>query len=138
MTNPAPFPQADVPPTHAQQLGHLGERVAVRWLTERGWRILQLRYRSGHRDVDVIAERRGTVAFVEVKARSGVSFGDPIEAVNWFKKKQLVKSASCWISLHGRPGERYRFDVIGVWISRGRVRVRHVENAFELPAVLGR
>ena len=115
-----------------QVFGVAGERVAERWLRRQGWRVLQRRYRSGHRDIDLIAEREGLVAFVEVKARSGLNFGDPIEAVNWRKRNELVRSATVWIDRNGRPGEQYRFDVIGVLIQGERVRVRHVANAFAL------
>jgi putative endonuclease len=78
----------------------------------------------------LVAERAGTVAFVEVKARSGGWYGGPVEAVNWKKRRELVRSASVWIDRHGRHGESYRFDVIGVIVEGGCVRVRHVENAF--------
>ncbi len=115
-----------------QVFGLAGERVAERWLRQRGWKVLQRRFRSGHRDIDLIAERNGLVAFVEVKARSGEGFGDPVEAVNWRKKNELVRSASVWIDRNGRPGEQYRFDVIGVLIQGERVRVRHVANAFSM------
>jgi putative endonuclease len=114
------------------RFGLEGERVAERWLRARGWRVLQRRYRSGHRDIDLIAERDGLVAFVEVKARTGSDFGDPVEAVNWRKRNELVRSATTWIVRHGRPGETYRFDVIGVLVAGRRVRIRHVENAFLL------
>jgi putative endonuclease len=112
--------------------GLAGERVAERWLQRRGWRVLQRRYRSGHRDIDLVAQQDSLVAFVEVKARTGDSFGDPVEAVNWKKRNELVRSAWTWIDRHGRAGESYRFDVIGVLVTGGRVRVRHVENAFML------
>ena len=112
------------------EFGLRGERVAERWLLTRGWRVLQRRYRSGHRDIDLIAKRDELVAFVEVKARSGNEFGGPVAAVNWKKQNELVRSASTWIDRHGRAGEVYRFDVIGVLVSGARVRVRHVENAF--------
>lgn len=118
--------------TERQELGLEGEAVAERWLRRRGWRVLQRRYRSGHRDIDLIAEREGTVAFVEVKARRGEAFGDPVQAVNWKKQRELARSACIWIDRHGRSGDHYRFDVIGVLMDRGRVRVRHVENAFFL------
>mgnify|MGYP001810171802 CR=1 FL=1 len=121
-------------PTPAMLLGIRGERIAERFLKERGWRTMQRRFRSGHRDVDLIMERRGIVAFVEVKTRTGVSFGSPVEAVHWYKQRQLVKSAQVWISRHGRLDDAYRFDVVGVWISGERVRVRHVESAFTLPS----
>lgn len=121
-------------PTPAMLLGLRGERIAERFLKERGWRTMQRRFRSGHRDIDLVMERRGIVAFVEVKTRSGVSFGSPVEAVQWYKQRQLVKSAHVWISRHGREDDAYRFDVVGVWICGERVRVRHVESAFMLPS----
>ncbi len=96
--------------------------------------MLQRRYRAGHRDIDLIAERDGLVAFVEVKARSGEAFGDPVAAVNWRKQNELVRSATVWIDRNGKHGEQYRFDVIGVLIEGQRVRVRHVVDAFRLSA----
>jgi putative endonuclease len=113
-----------------QVFGEFGERVAERWLRHKGWRVLQRRFRNGHRDIDLVAERDGTVAFVEVKARRGSDFGDPVEAVHWRKQRELWRSASIWIERHGRPDESYRFDVIGVLVRGERILVRHVENAF--------
>jgi putative endonuclease len=115
-----------------QEFGELGERIAERWLRRNGWRVVQRRFRSGHRDIDLIVERGDTVAFVEVKARRGAAFGDPVEAVNWSKQKELARSASVWIDRHGRPSDSYRFDVVGVLVEGERVRVRHVPNAFAL------
>ncbi len=114
--------------------GVLGERLAERWLQRAGWRVLQRRYRSGHRDIDLIVERSGLIAFVEVKARRGADFGDPVEAVHWRKQRELARSARDWIGRHGRAGESYRFDVVGVLVEGERVRVRHVTNAFQLAA----
>ena len=116
-----------------QALGETGERIAERWLRRRGWRILHRRFRSGHRDIDLVAERDGTVAFVEVKARRGAGFGGPVGAVNWRKRRELTRSALVWIDRHGRAPECYRFDVIGVLVEGTRVRIRHVEDAFSLP-----
>jgi putative endonuclease len=115
-----------------QAFGELGERIAERWLKRQGWRIVQRRFRSGHRDIDLVVEREGTVAFVEVKARRGCLFGDPVEAVNWSKQRDLARSASVWIDRHGRPSESYRFDVVGILVDGDRVRVRHVPNAFSV------
>ena len=115
-----------------QDFGELGERIAERWLRRKGWRVVQRRFRAGHRDIDLVVERDDLVVFVEVKARRGAEFGDPVEAVNWNKQRQLVRSASVWIDRHGRPSESYRFDVVGVLIEGERVRVRHVTNAFSL------
>jgi putative endonuclease len=115
-----------------QALGELGERIAERWLRARGWRILARRFRSGHRDLDLVAVHDGVVAFVEVKARRGAGFGDPVAAVHWRKQRELARSALVWVDRHGSPRLTYRFDVIGVLVDGPRVRVRHVENAFAL------
>jgi putative endonuclease len=115
-----------------QAFGELGERIAERWLVRRGWRLVQRRFRSGHRDIDLVVERDGTIAFVEVKARKGVEFGGPVQAVDHRKRRQLERSAMVWIDRHGREAESYRFDVVGVLLSGATVRVCHVENAFGL------
>ncbi len=118
-----------------QAFGELGERIAERWLARQGWRVVHRRYRFGHRDIDLVVERDGVVAFVEVKARSSERFGDPIEAVNWRKRIELERSALSWISRHGRSDESYRFDVVGILVQGRRVRVRHVANAFSIRSV---
>ena len=94
--------------------------------------MVQRRFRFGHRDIDLVVERDGTVAFVEVKARKGAEFGGPVSAVNFRKRKQLERSAMVWIDRHGRETESYRFDVVGVLLHGAEVRVCHVENAFGL------
>ena len=117
-----------------QAFGEIGERLAERWLRRKGWRIVQRRFRNGHRDIDLVVERDGLIAFVEVKARKGAAFGLPVEAVNWRKQRELTRSAHVWIERHGRPDDSYRFDVIGVLVEGPMVKIRHVENAFSLHA----
>jgi putative endonuclease len=113
-------------------LGELGERIAARWLERSGWRIVARRFRSGRRDIDLVAQRDDLIAFVEVKARSGDEFGDPVEAVNHRKQRELTKSAQTWIDRHGRAGESYRFDVVGVLLKERRAFIRHVPSAFAM------
>jgi putative endonuclease len=120
-------------------MGVRGERVAERWLHAHGWEIAERRFRSGHRDIDLVATRREshgpgrTVAFVEVKTRKIDSFGGPLGAVGWRKQRELVRSAKVWISRHQQPADTFRFDVIGVILEPQKVRVAHIENAFLLP-----
>jgi putative endonuclease len=117
-----------------QALGALGERIAARWMERQGWRIVARRFRSGHRDLDLVACRGGAVAFVEVKARRSGEVADPTAAVGWRKRRELVRSAQVWIDRHGPPSASYRFDVVAVLLGPGRrVRVRHLEDAFMVP-----
>ena len=112
--------------------GELGERIAARWLERSGWRIIARRFRSGRRDIDLVVQRDDLIAFVEVKARSGDDFGDPVEAVNHRKQRELTKSAQTWIDRHGRAGESYRFDVVGVLLKERRAFIRHIPGAFSM------
>jgi putative endonuclease len=120
-----------------QAMGERGERVAAKWLAVHGWEIAERRFRNGHRDIDLVATRREadlgrTVAFVEVKTRKANTFGGPIGAVHWRKQRELSRSAKVWMSRFQRPGDTFRFDVIGVILGAGNVRVQHIENAFLL------
>jgi len=122
-----------------QAMGVKGERVAARWLMVHGWSIAEHRFRNGHRDIDLVATRderdaSRTVAFVEVKTRATNSFGGPIAQVSWRKQRELSRSAKVWMSRFQRPGDTFRFDVIGVILSTKHVKVHHVENAFVLPS----
>lgn len=122
-----------------QSLGVLGERVAARWFAAHGYAVLARRFRSGHRDLDLVVARDGVVAFVEVKARGGLEFGGPLAAVHWRKQRELVRSAQVWVARYGQAGQAYRFDVFGVVVGRlpggtCQVRVCHLTNAFQVPA----
>jgi putative endonuclease len=121
-----------------QVLGERGERVAERFLAAKGWQILDRRYRSGHRDIDLIVEVPGasaserTVAFVEVKSRISANFGGPLGAVHWRKQRELVKAARDWMGRFHRVGNSYRFDVVGVVFGSPEPEVVHIENAFSV------
>jgi len=117
-----------------QTMGLRGERVAEKWLRVHGWEIAERRFKNGHRDIDLVATRADptgrSVAFVEVKTRASTDFGGPVSAVNWRKQRELARSAKVWISRFQKPGDTFRFDVIGVILGTENVRVQHVENAF--------
>ena len=117
-----------------QKMGIKGERVAEKWLSVHGWEIAERRFRNGRRDIDLVATRAEsvgrTVAFVEVKTRASADFGGPVSAVNWRKQRELSRSAKVWMSRFEKPGDTFRFDVIGVILGGEKARVQHVENAF--------
>lgn len=123
------------------RLGIQGEGIAANWLEEKGWTILSRRFVSGHRDIDLVGAcysnglvgTRRTVAFIEVKTRKNDGFGGPLAAVNWKKQRELRRSANIWIDRLGKPGDEYRFDVIGILMGANRVQVQHIENAIFVP-----
>ena len=119
-----------------QILGERGERIAEGFLVKKGGHILERRFRSGHRDIDLVAEwvkENGAdrmVAFVEVKTRVSPDYGGPLGAVHWRKQRELVKAARDWMARFHRSGDAYRFDVVGVVFGPAEPEVVHIENAF--------
>ena len=114
-----------------QVRGARGEERAAAWLAERGWQVLAVRFRVGRHDLDLIACQGDLVAFIEVKTRSPNRVGDGREAVGWRKQQRVGRLAEVWRARHGRPGSRYRFDVITV--AEGRADgVVHIPDAWRV------
>ena len=103
-------------------------------LEKKKYRILEHNWRMGHLEVDLIAENRKEIVFVEVKARTS-TFGDmlPEEYVDEDKKHRMVAAANAYIKYH-RIEKNPRFDIIGVVIEPETKEVtyrNHLENAFQ-------
>ena len=119
-------------------LGEKGENLAVARLKKLGYRILVRNYRIRLGEIDIIAEDKDTLVFVEVKARTGTSFGSPVEAITARKKRQLAKVAMQYISQYGLDNRSARFDVVSVVFQdsrgagQGTGSVEIIRNAFEV------
>lgn len=115
----------------SHRLGIHGEARAAAYLEERGWRVVDRNYRFGHREIDIVARRGGIVAFVEVKTRSAATWGHPLAAIDARKRAEILRVARVWVERHGRRGDVYRFDAIGVLPDgTGATLVEHVEDAW--------
>ncbi len=95
------------------ELGKWGEELAARYLQELGYSIIESDWKSGHRDIDIIAMDGDEVVFVEVKTRSNTHFAEPIDAVNYHKMMNLRRSFNHYIKFH-RVNNPIRFDIIGI------------------------
>ncbi len=117
-----------------QALGAGGEDAAARWLERSGLRILARRFRLRMGEIDVVAEDEdGTIVFVEVKARRGLRFGRPAEAVTAVKRRRLARVAAAFLARCGLSGRRSRFDVVEILPDgAGGLEVRHIPDAFRL------
>ena len=112
------------------QLGALGEQVAVDHLCGLGLRILQRNWRCRYGELDVIAaERDGTVVFVEVKTRSSDGFGGIEHAVTPSKVRRIRRLAGLWLAGQNRRWAQVRIDVVGVRVGRRRTpEVMHLRG----------
>lgn len=115
-----------------QVLGRDGERVAEQFLKQKGFKIVERNYRCAAGELDLIALDRRVVVFVEVKTRTGLNYGTPLEAVAYRKQQKMIQAAQYFLSEKGLHQRDARFDVVGVtWPGREPV-VEHIENAFDL------
>ena len=111
--------------TFRQLIGKKGERAAAEYLKEQGYEIVDTNFRCPFGEVDIIAQKDDVVAFVEVKTRSGTSFGMPNEAVGADRRARYIACAKYYFS--GRQTDfTVRFDIIEVL----KGEINHIECAF--------
>ena len=128
---------------HRRALGRRGEDLAATHLRRHGWRIVERNFRTREGEIDLIATRRGTLAFCEVKTliarREPPASGpaDPVESVGPAKRIQVRRMARAWLADGGednRPPRHHcvRIDVIGVSLAPDGtlLRLEHLESAF--------
>ena len=96
------------------ELGKWGEDLAVAFLQGQGYTIIERDWKSGRRDIDIIAkDETGTIVFVEVKTRRNRLFGEPEEAIDYRKMQSLQQAINHYIKFRHLNGN-VRFDIISI------------------------
>ncbi len=114
-----------------RRFGDQGEEATVHFLETQGYAIRHRNFRCRYGELDVVAEKDGTLCFVEVRSRSSAIWGDPSYTVSWPKQRRVVKAALHYLLAYGMMGKMIRFDVVSV-VGRGRdAAVEHFPNAFD-------
>lgn len=108
--------------------GKLGEDAACRFLTSKGYKIIARNFHTRFGEIDIVTLFKNSVVFVEVKTRSGNTFGAPIEAVTPSKLSKLVASAHIYLSQNLKLPKDFSFDVIEVFESGEKLEVQHTKN----------
>ncbi len=111
------------------ELGKKGEQLAVDYLLEKGYKILEKNYRYLKAEVDIIAQKENTLAVVEVKTRSSDVFGNPQDFVNPKKIKLLVSAINAYVTSKDLEVE-VRFDIIAILKEKNEFKIEHLEDAF--------
>ena len=108
-------------------LGQQGEELAARYLAGAGLQILARNWRCKDGEIDIVALDQRVLVVCEVKTRSGVGFGTPLEAVTRQKAWRLRRLAVRWITDRGLTFEQIRIDVVGVLrTGPGEFNIEHV------------
>ena len=96
------------------ELGKWGEDLATSYLEKKGYVIIERDWKSGRRDIDIIAkDETGTIVFVEVKTRRNCIFAEPEEAIDYKKMQSLQLAINHYIKFH-RINSEVRFDIISI------------------------
>ena len=97
-----------------QQLGIVGEELAVAALIGRGYAIVARRYSTERGEIDIIAEDGGTLVFVEVRARATGEFGRAAESITAAKQRQVTRMAIEYLARKAIADRPCRFDVVAI------------------------
>lgn len=132
--------------TTKRALGDFGEDKAIKLLRRTGYRILERNYVANEHEVDIIAEDRDTIAFIEVKTRD-IDKLDPREArpaaaVTPKKQRSIIAAVKAYIAYH-IPKKHVRLDIIEVYTKaeNGKtklVEIKHLKGAFDQNSAYGR
>jgi putative endonuclease len=114
-----------------KQLGVRGEDLACAELERQGMEVLERNWRCRLGEIDIVAAEVGdaglTLVFCEVKCRSGLGFGHPLEAITFAKMRTLRQLAALWMREHQVKASTIRLDAIGVVLVSGEpVSLTHV------------
>jgi len=111
------------------ELGKLGEELAVEFLQQNGYDILETNWTFQKAEIDIIAQKENILAVVEVKTRSSIEFGLPQDFVSPKKIQLLVKAVNEYIVSNDLDVE-VRFDIIAISKEDKTYRIEHLEDAF--------
>ena len=111
------------------ELGKKGEQLAVDFLLENGYEIIERNYRFDKAEVDIIAKKETFLAIIEVKTRSTIDFGNPQDFVKPKQIQHLVKAVDVYVNENELDVE-VRFDIIAIVKEDNGFIIEHLENAF--------
>lgn len=114
------------------EFGKQAEKTAAEFLKANGYKILQCNYRNKFGEIDIIAQDKGTICFVEVKARHSLNLGFPEEAVFSKKQSRICKVAIYYLKANNLLEHLSRFDVLTLLYTDDLPKISLIKDAFEL------
>lgn len=117
-----------------RRLGAAGERLAARYLEGQGYRVLAQNVRlPPWGEIDLVAERDGTLVLVEVRVRRGQAFGGALASIGPTKRTRMLRTALAYLATLGDAAPPARIDLVAITLDRaGRpVHINHITNAVE-------
>lgn len=114
--------------THIE-LGQLGENLAVKYLEQNGYEIIETNFRFKRNEIDIISTKDNLLIICEVKTRETAEIGEPYNAVTRNKQKQIIKTTDYYIKQNSINSE-VQFDILSIIHNSYRTKIEHIQNAF--------
>lgn len=114
------------------EIGNIGEKYTARYLRRRWYRIRERNMRNFHSEIDIIAENKEYIVFVEVKTRTSGQLFPPRAAVNAEKRRKIILASQSYMR-YKNINKTPRYDIAEVYLSKEKHRVEsinYIENAF--------
>ncbi len=108
----------------------VGENFAVKYLENKGYKIIERNFRIRYGEIDIVGIQNNTLVFIEVKTRKSSKFGTPLEAITFWKLKDVMKTAEFYKHTHKNLPELMRIDAVSVILNQDNKidKIEHVEN----------
>lgn len=107
----------------------LGEDIATDFLRKKDYKILERNYRKSYGEIDIIAQTKNILVFIEVKTRTSNLFGSPLESITPWKLREVTRTAIYYKHIHQNLPDALRIDAIGVVLENGKtIEIKHLEN----------
>jgi putative endonuclease len=116
-----------------KEIGKIGEQIAMTFLEQKGYEVLDTNVRTPFGEIDIVARRKEMTVFVEVKTRATSSLGPPFLNVTREKQRHLIRNALCYLKRRGRVYSDWRIDIVSVKLNDRREpeSIELIENAVE-------
>lgn len=112
-------------------VGKIGEDIASKYLMDNNYEIIERNFNCKQGEIDIIARDENEIVFIEVKTRTSKAYGNPIDAVTYYKQKHILKSVEYYLFLRKLENVFVRIDIVEVYKKDGKYHVNHIKNAIE-------
>jgi putative endonuclease len=110
-------------------VGRIGEQAAAAYLLKHSYKIIACNYRTRWHEIDIVAQKKELLIFVEVRTKEGDDFGTPEETIDCKKLGRVTRAAEAYAAIEAKWCKAWRIDAICVVLANGKVeRLNHYEN----------
>lgn len=106
----------------------MGENLSTKYLIKKGYKIVDRNFRCKSGEIDIIAENKDYLIFIEVKTRSSLCYGKPQDAVHKYKRKNMIKTARYYLYINKFENRFIRFDIIEIYLKRESFKINHIQK----------